>query len=95
MDIHKQTTKIAYPAAGLKLFGASVVYSPFKHVTSLKSQISDIWSTTLVKGKSHICHAVCNVLRGGKFLVLGSAYPQKLSAPEEDTGFSCQGCDYF
>jgi hypothetical protein len=30
IDIHKQTTKIAYPAAGLKLFGASAVYSPLK-----------------------------------------------------------------
>jgi hypothetical protein len=29
-DIHKQTNKIAYPAAGLRLFGASAVYSPFK-----------------------------------------------------------------
>jgi hypothetical protein len=29
-DIHKKTTKIAYPSGGHKLFDASALYSPFK-----------------------------------------------------------------
>jgi hypothetical protein len=35
------------------------------------------------------------VLRRGKFLILGSAYPRVLSAPKEDAGFDRQGCDNF
>jgi hypothetical protein len=35
------------------------------------------------------------VLRRGKFLILGSAYPRVLSAPKENAGFDCQGCGHF
>jgi hypothetical protein len=35
------------------------------------------------------------VVRGGKFLILGSTYPRRLSVPEKKVGFDRQGCDIF
>jgi hypothetical protein len=43
---------------------------------------------------AHTLHLL-GVLRMGKFLILGSMYPQRLSALEENAGFNRQGCGHF
>jgi hypothetical protein len=49
---------------------------------------------SLVSMLSH-SFRLLGILRGGKFLILGSAHPQKRPAPEENVGFHRQGCDHF
>jgi hypothetical protein len=42
----------------------------------------------------HSSHLLGGLIEG-KFLILRSTYPQRLSAPEENAEFNHQGCDRF
>jgi hypothetical protein len=49
---------------------------------------------SLVSMLSH-SFRLLGVLGRGKFLILGSTYPRRFSAPEENAGFDLQCCGFF
>jgi hypothetical protein len=60
----------------------------------INCQLARGFLLSLVSMLSHSLRPL-GVFRMGKFLILGSMYPRRLSATENHAEFDCQGCDHF